>query len=93
MRHVEPNLAAEHFDCGFEQDDSGGPVHVVVAVEQNRFLARDGRFDAFHGGLHAEHQQRIVQVRNFRIEKCKGFAGGDDAASDKELGENNGDAR
>ena len=90
VRHVEANFAAEHFDCGFEKDDGGGAVHVVVAVEQNRFLARDGRFDTFHGGLHAEHQQRIVQLGHFRIEKCEGFAGGGDAASDEEFGENKG---
>ena len=92
MRDVEANLAAEQFNCGFQQHDGGGSVHVVVAIEQDGFLARDGRFDAFHGGLHAEHQQGIVQMRDFRIEECKGFAGCGDAASDKKFGEDNGDA-
>ena len=73
VRNVKADFAAEHFDGGLEQHDRGGAVDVVVAVEQNGFVARDGRFDALDGGLHAEHEKRIVEVRDFRIEEGEGF--------------------
>ncbi len=87
MRHVKADHAAEHFDRSLEQHNGGGAVDVVVAVEQDGLLAGDGRFDAFYGGLHAEHEQWIVQLRDFRIEEGEGFAGGVDAACDEEFGE------
>ena len=87
MGHMEANLAAEQFNCGLKQDDGGGAVHVIVTVEQDGFLARDGCFDALHGRLHAEHKERIVELCNFRIEERESFAGGGDAASDQEFGQ------
>ena len=62
MRHMKANHAAEHFDGGLEQHHGGSAVDVVVAVEQDGLLAGDGRFDAFYGGCHAQHQQRIVEM-------------------------------
>ena len=51
------------------------------------------RFDALNGGLHAEHEQRIVELRDFRIEEGEGFAGGGDAACDEEFGQHDRDVR
>jgi hypothetical protein len=40
---MKADNAAEHFDGGLEQDDGGGAVHVVVAVEQHRLTAAMAR--------------------------------------------------
>jgi len=88
--NVKANFATEQFDGGLEQDDRGGAVDVVIAVEQDGFLARDRCFNAFNGSLHAEHEKRIVQMGYFRIEKCKGFGGGVDTAGDEEFSKDDG---
>ncbi len=88
MRHMKAHLAAEQFDCRLQKNNGSGAVDVVVSVQQDGLFARDGCFHAFHRGLHAQHQQRIVQLSNFRIEKREGFAGGADAARDKEFSQN-----
>ena len=87
MRHVEAHHAAEHLDGGFEQDDGGGAVDVVIAVEQNRLARGDGLLQAVRGGLHAQHEKGIVKVRCFRIEEGEGFVGCGDAARQQQLGE------
>ena len=40
VRNVEAGNAAEHLDGCFEQDDGGGAVHIIIAVEQNRLARR-----------------------------------------------------
>ena len=88
MRHMKAHLAAEHLDCRLEKHNSGGAVDVIVAVEQDGLFARDGCFHAFHGGLHPQHQQRVVQLSHFRIQKCESIAGCANAARDEEFREN-----
>ena len=93
VRNMKAHHAAQHLDRRLEKHDGGGAVDVVIAVKQDGLPACDGCFHAFHGGLHPQHQQRIVQLSHFRIEKCEGFAGGADAARDEEFRENQGDTR
>ena len=62
VRHMKASFAAQHFNSGLEQNDGGGAVHIVVAVEQNRLMARDGRFKAFDGRSHAQHEEGIVEL-------------------------------
>jgi hypothetical protein len=81
-----PGLGSgEHLDGGFEEDDGGGAVHVVVAVQQDGLAAGDGQFKAVYGSGHAAHPKGIVEVGKVRIEEMECGFGSDDAASQKQL--------
>ena len=70
--HVKARHAAEHLDGRLEQDDGGGAVHVVVAVEQHRLAVRDGPLQPFDGRGHAQHEEWIVKMSEFGIEEGEG---------------------
>ena len=93
MRDVKADFTAEHFDGGFEKDDSDGAVDVVVAIEEDGLARGDGAFETVDGSGHAEHEERIVEVRGLGIEESEGLGGGGDAARDEQLGEDEGQAR
>ncbi len=80
-------IAAEPLDSRLEQDGRGGSIHVVVAVDQDRFLGGDGLLNARDGAIHAEHRVWIEQVLDTRIQKMLGFGGGANAAGQQQLGE------
>ena len=75
MGDVKAGIAAEHFDGGLEQDDCGGAVDVVVAVEQDGLAGGDGVLEALDGSGHAEHEKGIVEVGDFRIEEGEACGG------------------
>ena len=79
--------ACEHFNGGLEQDNGGGAVDVVVAVEEDGFARGDGGFEAMDRSCHAEHEKGIVEEREFRIEEGVCGCGGGNSAGDEELGE------
>ena len=90
VRDVEADeipWAAEHFDCGFEQNHGDCSVDVVVAVEQDRFTRGDGALDAIDGAIHAEHQIWIVEMGGFGIEESEGLSSRGNAAPQQKLGE------
>ena len=87
MGDVKADHAAEHLDGGLEQDDGGGAVHIVVAIEQDGLVELDGLFEAQYGRVHAEHELRVVEVGDFRIQEGEGCFGIDDAAGDEQFGE------
>jgi len=89
---VEADLAAEHLNGGFEQDNGGGSVYVVVAVQEDGLLGGDGLLKAGDGGGHAEHQEGVVEMSDLRVEEGEGLSGTGDAAGDEELGEDQGQA-
>jgi hypothetical protein len=60
----------EHFDGGLEQDDGGGAVYVVVAVEEDGFAGGDGQLESVGGGGHAQHQEGIVKLADLGIEEA-----------------------
>ena len=93
MGDVKAGFTAEHFDGGFEQDDGDGAIDVVVAVEENGLAGGDGALEAIDGGGHAEHEEGIVEVRDFGIEEDVGGGCSGDAAGDEEFGEDLGKAR
>ncbi len=88
MRNMKSRFAAEHFDGGFEQHNSGGAVDVVVAVEKHRLMLRYGLLEAGYGCVHAEHQRGIVEMGELRIEEGEGFVGVRDPARDEKFREN-----
>jgi hypothetical protein len=92
MGNVEADKTTEHFDCGFEQDDSDGAVDIVIAVKKDGLACGDGAFEAVDGGGHSEHEKGIVGVGRLGVQEGEGFGGGGDAARDKQLGENEGQA-
>ena len=68
MRDVIADSAAEDLDGGLEQDDGGGAVHVVVAVDEDRLARRDGLLDARDRGGHAVQRIGVEQVVERRDE-------------------------
>ena len=76
VRHVEVGAAAAQLDRGFQNDDGGGAVHVVVAVDEDLLAVGDGAAQALGGLVHAEHQVRRVQVIEFRIQELVRVFGG-----------------
>jgi hypothetical protein len=93
MGNVEAGDSAEHFDGGLEQDNGGGAVDVVVAVEKDGLAAVDGGFKAGDGGSHAEHQRWIVQMIDGGVKKGEGRGWRVDAAGEKQLREDERQAR
>ena len=87
---MEARFAAEHFDGGFEQDDGGGAVDVVVAIEQDGFVGGDGALETVDGGGHAEHEKGIVELGYFGVEESEGFSCIGDASGDEEFSEDEG---
>jgi hypothetical protein len=90
MRDVKSDIAAEHFDGGFEQDDSDSAVDIVVAIEEDGLACGDGAFQTIDGGGNAEHEEGIVKMRGLGVEESEGLGGGVNAARDKQLGEDKG---
>ncbi len=87
VRDMEAGYAAEHFDGGFEQDNGGRAVHVVVAVEQHRLAAGNGLLQPVRGGVHAQHELWIVELSGIRMEKREGFSRLGKAASHQQFGQ------
>ena len=74
MRHMKANHAAEHFNGGLQQHDGGGAVHVVVAVEQDRFACARWRASTRStAAAMPSIRQGIVEMGDIRIEKREGF--------------------
>ena len=93
MRNVKADVASQHFDGGFEKDDSDRAVDVVVAIEEDGLVRGDGAFETVDGGGHAPHQEWIVEVRGLGVEEGEGLGGGGDATRNEQLGEDEGQAR
>ena len=56
VRHVELDLAAAELERGLEDDDGGGAVDVVVAIDKDGFAALDGGAQALDGGAQSGHE-------------------------------------
>ncbi len=67
--NVEVRRAPTQFNRGFQNHDSGRPVHVVVAIDENSLFAFDGRVKPIHGGFHSGHQVWRVQMSKRRREE------------------------
>jgi len=63
MRNMEAHRAAQHLDGGLEKDYGGGAIDVVVAIEEHRFMLRNGPLKARDGFVHAKHELRVVKMR------------------------------
>jgi hypothetical protein len=85
MRHMKARSAAQHLNGGLEQHNSRGSVHVIIAVEQHRFLGGDCALDALDRGRHALHQEWVVEMVEIGIEKREGSGGIGYAAGDQQF--------
>ena len=59
---MEVGRAPAEFNRGFKNHDGGGAVDVVITVDQNVFLALDGRIEPVDGSFHSGHQVGRVQM-------------------------------
>ncbi len=69
MRDVKVGCAAAKFDGGFQDDHRHRAVNVIVAVDEDWFLAFDGRIQAVDGRAQSRHLLRRVKMRQARREK------------------------
>jgi hypothetical protein len=92
MGDMKTGLAPEHFDGGLKQDNCGCAVHVVVAIEEDRFPAAYGQFKTLDGGRHSQHEEGIVKLVERGVEKGVGLNGGGDSTGEKQFGEDQGQA-
>ena len=70
------------------QGDCGGAVHVIVSVDEDLLLRLDCLVYPFHGFVHIEHQERVVEHREVGTEEFHRVFIGRDAALDKQVGQN-----
>ena len=66
VRHV----GAEQLEGAAQDDGRGHAVHVVVAVDRNPLLARDGAHDPIDRHAHVGQPHRIVQMIERRVQKA-----------------------
>ena len=93
MGNVKADFTAQHFDGGLEQDDGDGAVDVVVAIEKDGLVCRDGAFEALDRNGHSEHEEGIVKMRRLGVEEGEGLGDSGDAACDQQLREYDWQAR
>jgi hypothetical protein len=88
MWNVKAGLAPGHLDGSLQNDDGYGPVHVVIAVDQDFLLGSNGRQQALNGVVHAGQQRRVEQVLEGGSQKpARGRSIGDPAAQQHGSGE------
>ena len=83
---VEIYLAAEHLQRRLEQHDGGGAVHVIIAIDQDQFLAGDGRLHPRDRLGHALHGVGIEQVFDAGMKENIGFGSAAYPALRQQLG-------
>lgn len=78
---------------GPEQSHGGDAVHIVVPVDAHGFPRVHGPEDAFHGGAHFPHQERIAQVGEPGFQKQFRFRASLESALEQELLDQQGKCR
>ena len=63
VRDVEVGGSTTEVDGRLQDDDCGGAVDIVVAVNEDAFLALDGGVQTVDSGAHAGHRIGRVQLR------------------------------
>ncbi len=86
VRHMEIHLAAEHLESGLKQDDGRGAIHVIVAVDEDGFLARNGSLHTRDGCGHTLHGVGIEQVFDAGMKENIGFGSAAYPALRQQLG-------
>jgi hypothetical protein len=61
---MEISSASAQLNCRFQNYDSSGTVHVVVAVNEDSLFALDRCIQTLDRGFHAGHQIRRVEMVN-----------------------------
>ncbi len=84
VRDMEVGGAAAEFDGSLQDDDGGGAVHVVVAVDEDGFFALDGGIEPVDRRLHAAHQIGRVKMSERGREKARGGFGVRNVAREQE---------
>ena len=62
VRNMKARLPAQHLDGCLQQHHGRRPVHVVIAVDQDRLPRGNRLLNTRHRPLHAQHRVRIVQL-------------------------------
>ena len=73
FRDEVDDLAAEELQRPAQDDRRGDAIHVVVAVDGDPLLAREGLLDPGDRGRHVGEPERVVQVIERRVEEARGI--------------------
>ena len=69
VRHVEFDFAAAELQRGLEDNDGGGAVHVVVAIDEDGFAALDGGAQTVDSGTQSGHEVGRMEMGQRRREE------------------------
>jgi len=73
--HEERCNAAGHFDGFFQDDDGGGAIHIVIAVDEDALTGGDSAAQPLDGRGHAAQFAGGMQVIERRAQKAAGGMG------------------
>ena len=74
VRDVKIGRAPAQFDRGFQNDDCGGAIHVVVAIDKNSLFTFDSGIKPLDRSLHSGHQVgRMELIKRRREEDLRSF--------------------
>ena len=86
VRHVKIRRAPTQFDGSLKDDNCGGTVHVVIAIDQHLFFALDRSLQPVQRQFHAGHLHRVVQVVKRGRKKTGCHIGIFNPAADEQIG-------
>jgi hypothetical protein len=85
VRDMKIRRASAKFDGSLQDDDRHRSIHVVIAIDQDGFLAFDSGIQTVDGGAQASHQLGCMQVSERRSEEARSGVSICQAAANKQL--------
>jgi hypothetical protein len=56
------DVGAQELQCAAQDDGRSHPIHVVIAMDGNAFMALDGSQDSLHRRRHVGQLERVVEI-------------------------------
>src|SRR5205085_10399628 len=84
--NVKIGDAAGDLDGALENDDGGGAVDIVIAVDKNFLFIANGARQTFESAIHAAQGERIVEIVERRAKKTPGGVSVAKASATKHAG-------
>src|SRR6185437_8359065 len=88
VRDVKIGCSSAQLNRGFKNYDGRGAVHVVVAIDQNSFLALDCSFNAVERYFHSGQQIRRMEIGERWRKEMVGSLTAGNATHHKKAGKN-----
>ncbi len=75
MRNVPGRFHADQFQRLLHDDRGSYAIDIVVAMNFNRLVQRNCRFDARHCAIHIAQQERVMQIFQPRVQEFRSTPG------------------